>query len=69
MVYTRKVEIQINSADVAKDISDMVADYIDQALRDYFEDNGYLEGTIDDIMEDNDFWNGVIEDLIPQLKA
>ena len=69
MVYTKKVKIQIDSADVAKDISDKVADYIDQALRDYFEDNGHLEGTIDDIMEDNDFWSSIIEDLMPLLKA
>lgn len=69
MVYTKKIEIQIDSGSVAMDISDKIADYIDQALRDYFEDMGYLEGTIDDIVEDNDFWNNVIKDLIPHLTA
>lgn len=69
MVYTKKVEIQIDSDDVAKDISDKVADYIDQALRDYFEEIGYLEGTIDDIMADNNFWSSVITDLMHYLVA
>lgn len=69
MVYTKTIEIQIDSGSVALDIRDKVADYIDQALRDYFEDMGYLEGTIDDIVTDNDFWNNVIKDLIPHLTA
>lgn len=69
MVYTKTIKIQIDSGSVALDISDKVADYIDQALRDYFEDMGYLEETIDDIVTDNDFWNNVIKDLIPRLTA
>lgn len=69
MGYTKTIELSINSDDVAKYISDIVADCINDAIRHYLERKGYPDGTIDDIIGDNNVWNGVIEDLMPQLKA
>lgn len=69
MGYTKIIELSIDSNDIAKYISDIVADCINDAIRHYLERKGYPDGTIDDILKDNDLWNGVIEDLMPQLKA
>ena len=69
MGYTKTIELSVDTEDIAKYISDMVADCIDDAIRHYLERKGYPDGTIDDILGDGDFWNGVIEDLVPQLKA
>lgn len=69
MGYTKTIELSIDSADIARQISDTVADYINETIREIFENNGFPMGTIDDMLADGDFWNSVIEDLMPQLKA
>lgn len=69
MGYTKTVELSIDSSEIAKQIADTVADYINDTIREIFENDGFPIGTIDDILGDGDFWNSVIEDLIPQLKA
>lgn len=68
MGYTKTIELSVDTEDVAKDISDMVADCTNDAIRHYLESKGYPDGTIDDILGDNDFWNSMIEDLTPRLK-
>ena len=69
MGYTKTIELSIDSTDIAKQISDTVADYINDTIRELLENDGLPSGTINDILCDGDFWNGVIEDLVPQLKA
>lgn len=69
MGYTKTIELSIDSSEIARQISDTVADYINDAIREILENDGLPRGTIDDILSDGDFWNGVIEDLTPQLIA
>ena len=69
MGYTKTIELSIDSSEIARQIADTVADYINETIREFFENDGLPRGTIDDILCDGDFWNSMIEDLIPQLKA
>ena len=69
MGYTKTIELSIDSAEIARQIADTVADYINETIREIFENDGLPMGTINDILCDGDFWNNMIEDLIPQLKA
>lgn len=69
MGYTKTIELSVDTENIAKQISDTVADYINDTIRELLENDGFPIGTISDILSDGDFWNGVIEDLIPQLKA
>lgn len=69
MGYTKMIKIQIDTDDIANRIDHIVADYIDEAIREHLESSGYPDGAIDDIMEDKDFWNSMIEELMPRLKA
>ena len=69
MGYTKTIELSIDSTDIARQIADTVADYINDTIRELLENDGFPIGTVSDILSDGDFWNGVIEDLVPQLKA
>lgn len=69
MGYTKTIELSVDTEDIAKQISDTVADYINDTIRELLENDGFPIGTVSDILSDGDFWNGMIEDLVPQLKA
>lgn len=69
MGYTKTIELSVDTEDIAKQISDTVADYINDTVRELLENDGFPIGTVSDILSDGDFWNGMIEDLMPQLKA
>ena len=50
MSYIKTIEIQINTSNIAKQISDTIADYIQDTIRERLERDDYPEGTIDDII-------------------
>lgn len=69
MGYTKTIELSVDTENIAKQISDTVADYINETIRELLENDGFPIGTVSDILSDGDFWNGMIEDLTPRLKA